>query len=119
MIHPIHNFRGPSPFFGRQTEVRWPKSHSHLASKHDLEKLKKILLMKTAELAAALDTMTVQQGKIAKEQSDRFDAVTKALKDLTDSIANADVDPTVVTSLTALQAAADALDAAIPDAPVV
>ncbi len=75
--------------------------------------------MKTAELAAALDALTLQEGKIAKEQSDRFDVLTQKIKDLTDAIGNADVDPTVVTALAGLQAAADSLDQSIPDAPAV
>ncbi len=78
------------------------------------------LTMTQVELSAALDKLTVQVGKVAKEQSDRFDALSAEIKRLTDIInAGGDVTPEVTAALASTQAALDSLDAAIPDAPPV
>lgn len=77
--------------------------------------------MTDAELGALLDKMTVQSGKISKEQSDRFDTVTAANKALQDIIDAGGVGGVItqdtVDKAAALQASLDALDGAIPDAP--
>lgn len=83
------------------------------------EQIRKANIMDNIALAAALDALTKQQGKIAKEQSDRFDAQSKKIQELTDAInAGGTVSPEVVTKLAELQAATQLLDDAIPDAPV-
>jgi hypothetical protein len=75
--------------------------------------------MTQKELQTALDNETTQIGKIALEQSNRFDALTKTIADLNAVIAaGGDVTPEVTTALANTQAALDSLDAAIPDAPV-
>jgi len=75
--------------------------------------------MTAQELEVSLNNKTTQIGKIAKEQSDRFDAVTAANKVLQDLIdAGGAITPAVETASAGLQAAIDSLDAAIPDAPV-
>jgi exonuclease VII large subunit len=102
----------------KKTEFEWFKSHHELATKHDLIAMReRIIDMNAKQLADALDQMTTQTGKIAKEQSDRFDTLTKAIADLNAEIANGDVTPEVEAKQTALKAALDSLDAAIPDAP--
>ncbi len=82
-----------------------------------LEQIESTLIMKTKELADALDALTAQEAKIAKEQSDRFDVLTARIKELEDAVANADVPSEVTDALKSLQAAAQSLDDAIPDAP--
>jgi len=72
------------------------------------------------QLEDALDKMTIQTGKIAKEQSDRFDAVVAANKELQAIIdAGGTITPAVEAKAAALQAKLDELDAAIPDPPTV
>lgn len=85
---------------------------------HRMAEMEKKILMTQAELSAALDKLTAQVGKVAKEQSDRFDTLTAKIKELTDIInAGGDVTPEVATALTGVQTALGALDDAIPDAP--
>jgi len=73
--------------------------------------------MTQAELSAALDKLTLQVGKVAKEQSDRFDALTAKIKDLTDIIEAGEVKPEVATALESVQTALQAMDESVPDAP--
>ncbi len=74
--------------------------------------------MKTQEqVAAELKALKEQQNKIAKEQSDRFDALTLRIAELEAAVANAPVTAEVENALTELKAAAQALDDTIPDAP--
>jgi len=76
--------------------------------------------MTQVELSAALDKLTVQVGKVAKEQSDRFDALSAEIKRLTDIInAGGDVTPEVTAALGSVQVALENLDQSIPDAPTV
>src|SRR5678816_76663 len=84
---------------------------------HDVVKMLKQVIMNQQELAAGIKTLTAQQGKIAKEQSDRFDVLTAKIDALEKAIAAGDVQPEVTTAFTELQAAAQSLDDAIPDAP--
>jgi len=84
---------------------------------HDVVKLLKQIIMNQQELAAGIKNLTAQQGKIAKEQSDRFDVLTAKIKALEDAINAGEVLPEVTTAFTELQTAAQALDDAIPDAP--
>ena len=74
--------------------------------------------MTDKELSDALDKMTAQMGKVAKEQSDRYDVVVaanKALQDLID--AGGVITPATQEKAAALQKAIDDLDASVPDAP--
>ena len=76
-------------------------------------------MMTEQQLETLLDNQTTQVGKIAKEQSDRFDAVTAANKALQAIIdAGGTITQAVQDKAAALQSALDTLDAAIPDAPV-
>jgi uncharacterized protein YgbK (DUF1537 family) len=96
----------------------WLKSHVAAATKQDLAAMERRLLMTSNELSIALDKLTTQVGKVAKEQSDRFDVLTAKIKELTDIInAGGEVTPEVTAALEATQAALNSLDAAIPDAP--
>lgn len=78
--------------------------------------VRKIIMTQT-ELSAALDKLTSQVGKVAKEQSDRFDALSAEIKRLTDLIEAGEVKPEVATALASVQTALQALDEAVPDAP--
>lgn len=78
----------------------------------------KTIIMTQQELSVALDGLTAKVGKVAKEQSDRFDALTAEIKRLTDVINAGEVTPEVTTALESVQGALNALDDAIPDAPV-
>lgn len=70
------------------------------------------------QLEALLNNQTTQIGKIAKEQSDRFDALTAANKVLQDLVdAGGAITPAVEAAAAGVQTALDNLDAAIPDAP--
>ena len=82
-----------------------------------MERQLQTLTMNQGELSAALDKLTAQVGKVAKEQSDRFDALTLKIKELTDIIEAGEVKPEVAAALESVQTALDTLDAAIPDAP--
>lgn len=95
------------------SECRKP---SRNVTKADLLALEERLKVKNSELASLLDKMTLQTGKVAKEQSDRFDVLTKRIDELTNAIGD-DADPAVVTAQANLQAALDNLDSAIPDPP--
>ncbi len=96
---------------------KWFTSRFLPATKADVEKLEKLIVMKEEELEALLDKQTTQIGKIAKEQSDRFDVLTAKIQELTDAINAGEVKPSLVEKATAVQTALDSLDAAIPDAP--
>lgn len=70
------------------------------------------------ELEALLNKWPTQINKVAKEQSDRFDALTAANKILQDLIdAGGAITPAIEAAAVATQTALDNLDAAIPDAP--
>jgi len=85
---------------------------------HDVVKMLKQIIMNQAELAAGLKTIQTQVGKVAKEQSDRFDALTAKIKELTDIInAGGDVTQEVTDALAGVQTAMNDLDNTIPDAP--
>ena len=86
---------------------------------HDVVKMLKQIIMTQAELAAGLKTLAAQQGKIAKEQSDRFDVLTKKIADLEAAINAGEVQPEVTAAFAEVQAAAQSLDDSIPDAPPV
>ena len=73
--------------------------------------------MTQVELTDALNKLTEQEGKIAKEQSDRFDALTAKIQELTDIINAGEVTPEVTAALAGLQTAVQSLDDVIPDAP--
>lgn len=76
------------------------------------------MAMTPQQLETLLDNQTTQIGKIAKEQSDRFDVLSaeiKALKELID--AGGTIGPAIEAAATRTQAALDSLDASIPDAP--
>ncbi len=94
------------------------KSFSPSATRHDLHEMEKRLMMTSDQLEKLLDNQTTQIGKIAKEQSDRFDALTKAVADLQAIIdAGGTITPAVETAVANVQTALDSLDASIPDAP--
>lgn len=88
------------------------------ATKHDLAEMEKRMARTQAELATDLDALTKQSAKIAKEQSDRFDELTKKITELEAAInAGGEVSPEVEAKLAELKAAQQSLDDAIPDAP--
>lgn len=83
-----------------------------------ISEMEKRMAMNNQQLEALLNNQTTQIGKIAKEQSDRFDVLTAEIKKLTDLIdAGGTITPAIETAATAVQTALDALDASIPDAP--
>lgn len=98
----------------RQFWSCWP-----LATKHDLKQLKKELEMNQVELAAGLKTLQTQVGKVALEQSNRFDVLSKEIADLKTVIEQGTVTPEVASALADVQTAMQALDDVVPDAPVV
>ncbi len=75
------------------------------------------IIMTQAELNAALDKLTAQVGKVAAEQSNRFDALSAEIKRLTDVINAGEVTPEVTAALEKVQAALQNLDDAVPDSP--
>lgn len=78
------------------------------------------MAMTDQQLETLLNNQATQVGKIAKEQSDRFDALTAANKVLQDLIdAGGTITPAVETAAGNVQTALDNLDGAIPDAPAV
>ncbi len=80
-----------------------------------LAKLDKIL-MNQAELAEQLRQLKIEAAKVAKEQGDRFDALTKTIADLQAIIAaGGEVTPEVQTALADVQTALKSLDDTIPD----
>ena len=75
--------------------------------------------MTALELTLLLDDKNTQVNKIAKEQSDRFDAVTAANKSLQDLLdAGGGITPMIEAAAAKLGESLNNLDAAIPDAPV-
>jgi len=76
------------------------------------------MAMTPQQLETLLNNQTTQIGKIAKEQSDRFDTLTAKIKELTDLLAaGGSITPEIETAAANVQTALDALDASIPDAP--
>jgi hypothetical protein len=98
--------------FSQWLGSRWPMN------RNDLNKKLERIIMNQVELSAALDKLTEQVGKVAKEQSDRFDALTAEVTRLTDLINAGTVTPEVAAALTNVQTAMDRMDDAVPDAPV-
>ena len=91
----------------------WP-----FATKQDLDNIERLIRMTQQELADGLLAIQTQVGKVAKEQSDRFDALSKTIADLQAVIeAGGEVTPEVQEALTGVQTALQALDDTIPDAP--
>lgn len=83
-----------------------------------IAQLESKLMITKEELVAGLKALTTQSGKIATEQSDRFDAVTKELVDLKAVIATGGaVDAEVETAFKDVVAAFQSLDEVIPDKP--
>lgn len=83
-----------------------------------LAAMEKIILMTSQQLETALNNNTTQIGKIALEQSTRFDALTETIRLLNEQIGQGGgVTPGVETAQANVQTALDNLDAAIPDAP--
>lgn len=72
-----------------------------------------------AELAEELRKLNAQQLKIAKEQSDRFDAQTEAIRVLTEKLEAGELTEEVKAALAAVKETTQALDDTIPDAPPV
>lgn len=85
-----------------------------------LAEMEQRILMTSAQLETALNNNTTQIGKIALEQSTRFDVLTETIRLLNEQIGQGGaVTPGVETAQANVQTALDSLDAAIPDAPVV
>ena len=73
-----------------------------------------------AEIEQGLVDMKAQIGKVAQEQSARFDTLTARIADLGAQInAGGTATPGVVTALAEAKAALQSLDDVIPDAPPV
>ena len=70
------------------------------------------------EIEAGLVALTAQIGKVAAEQSARFDTLTAAIAALEAQIAAGEATPGVVAALDTAKAALQSLDDVIPDAPV-
>lgn len=82
------------------------------------KRIRERLLMTQQELTELLDKQTTQIGKVAKEQSDRYDALSAEIKRLQDIInAGGEITPELKAASDRVQVALDELDAAIPDAP--
>ena len=102
----------------KKQEFEWFKSHAGLATKQDLKEMEKRMAMTSQQLETLLNNQTTQIGKVAKEQSDRFDALTAKIKELQDLIdAGGAITPEIEAAATNVQTALDNLDASIPDAP--
>lgn len=69
------------------------------------------------EITAELQKLRTQNKKIAKEQSDRFDAVEAARKALEDLINSGAAKPELVEAMTSLRTEMQEFDDVIPDAP--
>lgn len=83
-----------------------------------MDHLESKIIMTQTELAAGLTALKTQLGKVAKEQSDRFDALTKTIADLQAVIdAGGTIGTEVVDAVNAVKAAVQALDDVVPDAP--
>lgn len=83
-----------------------------------LARMEMEIQMTEKEITDGLNKLTAQQGKIAKEQGDRFDAVNVELQKLKDQLANGDL-PAATTAFNNLQSAVQSLDDVIPDQPPV
>lgn len=101
-----------------EIEIIWLRSRpDELATKHDLAHALHIILMNAQQLETLLNNQTTQIGKIAKEQSDRFDALVAANKVLQAAIDAGNLTPEIDAAAAKVQSALDNLDASIPDAP--
>ncbi len=105
-----------------------PGSPNRLVTLHDLEEVAGRLMWRLAqiekanqmteqELIAQLAALKLQIGKVAQEQSTRFDTLTTTIANLTTQINSGEVKPEVAAALADVQTALQALDDTIPDAP--
>lgn len=84
-----------------------------------MAEMEKQIMITQAELAAGLKALQSQVGKVAKEQSDRFDALTAKVKELQDLIdAGGTINAEVESAFQEVKTALQSLDDVIPDAPV-
>lgn len=97
-------------------DLEWRRTHAGFATTQDLREMERRQLMTSQELSVALDSQKTQLGKIAKEQSDRFDALKIEIADLKRAIEAGEVNPEVAAKFADVQTAVDNMDAAIPDA---
>ncbi len=103
----------------KRREFEWFRSHFELVTKQDLEQTEKRIMITQQELVDGLNKIKEQVGKVAKEQSDRFDTLTAKVAELTAIIAaGGTIGDEAVTALAGVQSALDELDNTIPDAPV-
>ena len=77
------------------------------------------IMASQTEIEAGLVALTAQIGKVAAEQSARFDTLTAAIAALEAQIAAGEATPGVVAALDTAKAALQSLDDVIPDAPIV
>lgn len=82
-----------------------------------LELIHKTQIMNAQQLSEGLDKFTAQAGKIAQEQSDRFDVLVAEIAALKKAIDEGETPQTVVEAFGRAQIALDNMDAAIPDPP--
>lgn len=84
-----------------------------------LERIENHMALNQTELASGLKQLQTQVGKVAKEQSDRFDTLTAKIKELEDLLNAGNVTPEVEAAFGEVKTALQALDDTIPDAPPV
>lgn len=86
---------------------------------NEINERQKQMAMTQQELTDGLKKIQSTVGKVAAEQSKRFDDLSKEIKDLKDLIAaGGTITPEIEQAVVDTQAALDALDNTIPDAPV-
>ncbi len=82
-------------------------------------KIERQIMASQTEIADGLTQLTAQIGKVATEQSTRFDTLTAKINELEAAInAGGDASPAVVDALAGAKTALQSLDDTIPDAPV-
>lgn len=88
--------------------IRWIKSHCLPATKHDLNKLKELIIMNNAELVEKLNALEARANKIIGE-----------VQKLLEALANAgNVSPEVESAVARVETVIGTLDDLNPDAPV-
>lgn len=88
-----------------------------LAVSFILENNQQKIMATQAELAAELRAMKDQVNKVAKEQGDRFDALSAKIADLERIIREGEANPELVAALAEVKTTLNALDETIPDPP--
>ena len=105
--------RSPKDVEGQSRRSGWC-----FATRKDLDRIERLIMITAAELEAGLKKLQTQAANIATEQATRFDAAQAKIAELEALIAGGgQITPELVNAYDALVVAMQSLDDVIPNAP--